>query len=84
MEVSFEGKPVQVLNETRVPIAATKRHAQRADYEYERAGTATMFMSPNRDPAGDTSAFANSAPKSTGSSKSTTPAPNESPLTLES
>ncbi|MFV1968482.1 MAG: IS630 family transposase [Pirellulaceae bacterium] len=33
-----------MLKETRVPIAATKQHARRVDYEYERAGTASLFM----------------------------------------
>ena len=27
-----------------MPIAATRRHAKRVDYEYERAGTANIFM----------------------------------------
>ncbi len=36
--------PVQLLKETRVPIAATKRHGRRVDYEYERNGTASIFM----------------------------------------
>ena len=35
---------MQLLKETRVPIAATKHHARRVDYEYERAGTASVFM----------------------------------------
>ena len=33
-----------MLKETRKSIAATKNHARRADYEYERAGTACIFM----------------------------------------
>ncbi len=36
--------PVQLLKETRVPIAATKKHGKRVDYEYERNGTASIFM----------------------------------------
>jgi hypothetical protein len=40
----MDEQPVQLLKETRVPIAATSRHAKRVDYEYERAGTATIFM----------------------------------------
>lgn len=40
----MDEQPVQLLKETRVPIAATKRHARRVDYEYERAGTASIFM----------------------------------------
>jgi len=35
---------VQLVKETRQPIPATKRHAKRIDYEYERAGTADIFM----------------------------------------
>jgi DDE superfamily endonuclease len=35
---------VQLLKETRSPIAATAKHAKRVDYEYERAGTAAIFM----------------------------------------
>ena len=42
--VCMDEQPVQLLKETRVPIAATKHHARRVDYEYERAGTASMFM----------------------------------------
>jgi hypothetical protein len=40
----MDEQPVQLLKETRVPIAATGRHAKRVDYEYERAGTASIFM----------------------------------------
>ncbi|MFH1843264.1 MAG: IS630 family transposase [bacterium] len=40
----MDEQPVQLLKETRVPIAATKGHARRVDYEYERAGTASIFM----------------------------------------
>jgi len=40
----MDEQPVQLLKETRVPIAATKKHARRVDYEYERAGTASIFM----------------------------------------
>ena len=40
----MDEQPVQLLEETRVPIAATKDHARRVDYEYERAGTASIFM----------------------------------------
>jgi hypothetical protein len=40
----MDEQPVQLLKETRVPIRATKRHPQRVDYEYERAGTASIFM----------------------------------------
>ena len=40
----MDEQPVQLLKETRVPIAATKAHPRRVDYEYERAGTASIFM----------------------------------------
>ena len=40
----MDEQPVQLLKETRVPIPATKHHARRVDYEYERAGTASIFM----------------------------------------
>ena len=40
----MDEQPVQLIKETRPPIPATKRHAQRVDYEYERAGTASIFM----------------------------------------
>ena len=40
----MDEQPIQLLNETRVPIAATKDHPVRVDYEYERAGTASIFM----------------------------------------
>ena len=40
----MDEQPVQLLKETRMPIAATKEHPRRVDYEYERAGTASIFM----------------------------------------
>jgi len=40
----MDEQPVQLLKETRTPIPATAQHAKRVDYEYERAGTATIFM----------------------------------------
>ena len=42
--VCMDEQPVQLVKETRQPIAATKQHARRVDYEYERAGTACIFM----------------------------------------
>ena len=42
--VCMDEQPVQLLKETRVPVAATKAHPRRVDYEYERAGTASIFM----------------------------------------
>jgi hypothetical protein len=40
----MDEQPVQLLKETRVPLEATAHHARRVDYEYERAGTASVFM----------------------------------------
>jgi hypothetical protein len=40
----MDEQPVQLLKETRTPIPATAGHARRVDYEYERAGTANIFM----------------------------------------
>lgn len=40
----MDEQPVQLLKETRTPIPATKEHGKRVDYEYERAGTASIFM----------------------------------------
>jgi hypothetical protein len=40
----MDEQPVQLLNETRRPIRATKSHPERVDYEYERAGTASIFI----------------------------------------
>ena len=42
--VCMDEQPIQLLNETRVPIPATKEHPRRVDYEYERAGTASIFL----------------------------------------
>ena len=40
----MDEQPVQLLQETRNPIPATLNHPRRVDYEYERAGTASIFM----------------------------------------
>jgi hypothetical protein len=40
----MDEQPIQLLEETRVPIPATKEHGKRVDYEYERKGTASVFM----------------------------------------
>jgi DDE superfamily endonuclease len=40
----MDEQPVQLVKETRQPIAATAKHPRRVDYEYERAGTASIFM----------------------------------------
>ena len=40
----MDEQPVQLVKDTRAPIAATKGHPKRVDYEYERAGTASLFL----------------------------------------
>jgi hypothetical protein len=40
----MDEQPVQLVKEVRQPIAATKNHPRRDDYEYERAGVANIFM----------------------------------------
>jgi hypothetical protein len=40
----MDEQPVQLLKETKVSIPATKKHPARVDYEYERNGTASIFM----------------------------------------
>src|SRR3982074_2225100 len=40
----MDEQPVQLLKETRVPIEATTEHGKRVDYEYERNGTASIFL----------------------------------------
>lgn len=42
--VCMDEQPVQLLKETRVPIPATKERPRRVDYEYERAGVASLFL----------------------------------------
>ncbi len=42
--VCMDEQSIQLLNETRPSINGTKEHPQRVDYEYERAGTACIFM----------------------------------------
>jgi hypothetical protein len=42
--LNMDEQPIQLLKETREPIAGTKDHPRRVDYEYERAGTASIFM----------------------------------------
>ena len=42
--LNMDEQPIQLLKETRVPIPATKDHPRRVDYEYERAGTASIFL----------------------------------------
>ena len=40
----MDEQPIQLLKEILVPIPATKSHLRRVDYEYERAGTASIFL----------------------------------------
>ena len=42
--VCMDAQPVQLVKETRSPMAATKKRPRRVDYEYERAGTASVFL----------------------------------------
>lgn len=42
--ICMDEQPVQLLKETRQSIPATAKHGKRVDYEYERAGTANIFM----------------------------------------
>lgn len=42
--ICMDEQPVQLHKETRTPIPATAKHGKRVDYEYERAGTASIFM----------------------------------------
>jgi hypothetical protein len=42
--ICMDEQPVQLQRETRTPIPATAKHGKRVDYEYERAGTASIFM----------------------------------------
>ena len=43
-KLNMDEQPIQLLKETRVPVPATQDHPRRVDYEYERAGTASIFM----------------------------------------
>ena len=40
----MDEQPVQLVKETKTPIEPTLDHGRRVDYEYERAGTANIFM----------------------------------------
>ncbi len=42
--VCMDEQPVQLIGETRVPIPGTAEHPERVDYEYERKGTASIFL----------------------------------------
>ena len=40
----MDEQPVQLVKETRTPLPGTQTQPPRVDYEYERAGTASLFM----------------------------------------
>lgn len=40
----MDEQPQQLTKETRTPLPATRKHPRRLDYEYERAGTANLFL----------------------------------------
>ena len=42
--VCMDEQPVQLVEEVRQPLVATKDHPRRVDYEYKRAGVANIFM----------------------------------------
>jgi hypothetical protein len=42
--VCMDEQPVQLTKEVREPIDETSEHPKRIDYEYERAGTASIFL----------------------------------------
>ena len=42
--ICMDEQPMQFQKEVRGPIPATSNHAKRVDYEYERRGTAAIFM----------------------------------------
>ena len=42
--VNMDEKPVQLMQETRTPLPATPGKPWRYDYEYERVGTANVFL----------------------------------------
>lgn len=43
-QVCFDEMPVQLVSETRQPVAAEPGQLERYDYEYKREGTANVFM----------------------------------------
>jgi hypothetical protein len=42
--VCMDEQPVQLVKETRLPLPATPGHPESVDYEYERNGTANIFL----------------------------------------
>ncbi len=47
--VCFDERPVQLIGETRVPVPAAPGRPARYDYEYERRGTANLFVAFSPD-----------------------------------
>jgi len=46
--VNMDEKPVQLIQETRTPLPAQPGKPLRYDYEYERVGTANVFLVTER------------------------------------
>jgi hypothetical protein len=65
----MDDQPVQLLKETRGPIAATQQHGRRVDDAYERNGTASIFLFAEPR-SGFRHAPAYDGPRPTGQSKS--------------
>lgn len=42
--ICMDGQPVQLVRETRVPLPGKSGQPMAVDYEYERNGTATIFL----------------------------------------
>ena len=42
--ICMDEKPVQLVKETRIPLPAKPGYPQSFDYEYERNGTANIFL----------------------------------------
>jgi hypothetical protein len=42
--ICMDEQPVQLKKDVRIPIPATREHPKRVDYEYERAGTCSIFL----------------------------------------
>ena len=42
--ICMDEQPFQLVNEISTPIPASQNHPKRVDYEYEHAGTASIFM----------------------------------------
>ena len=62
----MDEQPVQLLKEARVPIPASNEHTSRVDYEYERNGTASIFMFAGPLKGWRRFALVRNAPKLTG------------------